>query len=102
MWALLAGVEDGQIFDQIRWFWVLLGRAFQVKDDILDYEWRSDSMGKTVGKDLSQKKGIVSYMGIEKTKKLLQELEYGLIDITNNFQTSKFADIVEYVVRREK
>jgi hypothetical protein len=45
---------------------------------------------------------MVSHMGIEKTKKLLQELEYALIDITNSFQTSKFADIVEYVVRREK
>jgi geranylgeranyl pyrophosphate synthase len=73
-----------------------------VRDDILDHEGRAENTGKAVGKDAAQKKGIVSYMGIEKTKKLLQELEYGLIDITNNFQTSKFADIVEYVVRREK
>jgi geranylgeranyl pyrophosphate synthase len=73
-----------------------------VRDDILDHEGRTESTGKSVGKDISKKKGIVSYMGIEKTKKLLQELEYGLIDITNNFQTSKFADIVEYVVQREK
>lgn len=100
--ALLAWVEEWQLFDQIRWFWVLLGRAFQVKDDILDHEGRAENTGKAVGKDVKNKKGIVSYMGIEKTKKLLQELEYGLIDITNNFQTSKFADIVEYVVRREK
>lgn len=102
VWALLAWVEDGQVFDQIRWFGVLLGRAFQVKDDILDHEGRAENTGKAVGKDILKKKGIVSYMGIEKTKKLLQELEYGLIDITNNFQTSKFADIVEYVVKREK
>ncbi|MBP9811738.1 polyprenyl synthetase family protein [Candidatus Gracilibacteria bacterium] len=100
--AILAGVEEGQVFDQIRWFGVLLGRAFQVRDDILDHEGRAENTGKAVGKDITQKKGIVSYMGIEKTKKLLQELEYGLIDITNNFQTSKFGDIVEYVVRREK
>jgi geranylgeranyl diphosphate synthase, type II len=100
--AILAWVTDGQVFDQMRWFWVLLGRAFQVKDDILDFEWRIEDTIKMPGKDMTKDKGMVSYMGIEKTKKLLQDLEYALIDITNGFQTSKFADIVEYVVRREK
>jgi geranylgeranyl diphosphate synthase, type II len=100
--GILAGVNSGATFEQIRWFWVLLGRAFQVRDDILDYEWRVENTGKAVGKDLKDKKGIISSLGIDASKKLLGELEYGLIDITNNFQTSKFADIVEYVVGRER
>lgn len=80
----------------------MLGRAFQIRDDILDYEGRIESLGKAVGKDIANKKGVVSYMGIDRTKKLLQDLEYELIDIAKSFHTSKFIDIVEYVLRREK
>ena len=36
--AILAGVEDNQMIEQLRWFGILLGRAFQVRDDILDFE----------------------------------------------------------------
>ena len=36
--AILAGVEDHQMIEQLRWFGILLGRAFQVRDDILDFE----------------------------------------------------------------
>lgn len=36
--ALLGGIHDNVSIDRIRWFGVLLGRAFQVRDDILDAE----------------------------------------------------------------
>lgn len=36
--AAMAGVEDTQTIEQLKWFGLLLGRAFQVRDDILDYE----------------------------------------------------------------
>jgi geranylgeranyl pyrophosphate synthase len=81
---------------------VLLGRAFQVRDDILDYEGNEALVGKLVGKDVAKGKGIVAFMGIEKAKTLLAELEYALLDIASSFQTAKFSDIVEYITRREK
>jgi geranylgeranyl pyrophosphate synthase len=100
--ATLAWVEDKQTIDQLKWFWVLLGRAFQVRDDILDFEGEADDLGKAVRKDVGKEKGIVAFMGIEKSKKLLHDLEYALLEIANGFQTSKFTDIVEYIVARVK
>jgi geranylgeranyl diphosphate synthase type II len=100
--AILAGVVDGQIYDQLRWFGVLLGRAFQIREDILDYDGRLEETGRSLPKDTRKIKSMVTYMGIEKTRKLLQDMEYALIDITNNFQTTKFADMVEFVVKRER
>lgn len=41
-------------------------------------------------------------MGIEKSKKLLQDLEYTLLETANTYQTSKFSDIVSYIVERVK
>lgn len=41
-------------------------------------------------------------MGITKAKNLLAELEFALLEIAGGFQTSKFSDIVEYIVRRDK
>lgn len=55
-----------------------------------------------IGKDVAKGKGIVAFMGIEKAKNLLAELEYALLEISATFQTAKFSDIVEYIVRREK
>lgn len=100
--TILAGVEDPQTIEQLRWFGILLGRAFQVRDDILDFEGSSEIVGKKTGKDVANKKGIVAFMGIEKSKKLLADLEYTLLETANSFQTSKFSDIVEYVVGRTK
>lgn len=41
-------------------------------------------------------------MGVHKAQNLLAELEYALLEIAGTFQTSKFSDIVEYIVRRDK
>jgi hypothetical protein len=59
-------------------------------------------IGKSVGKDVAKHKGIVAFMGIDRAKKLLADLEYTLLEMSNTFQTSKFSDIVEYVVGRAK
>ena len=102
IWANLAWAGDSHMIEQLRWFGVLLGRAFQVQDDILDFEGDKDIVGKSTGKDVAKHKGIVAFMGIDRAKKLLADLEYALLETSNNFQTSKFADIVEYVVGRAK
>ena len=101
-WAILWGMQDVATLERFRWFGVLLGRAFQVRDDILDFEWDEATLGKTVGKDVAKGKGIVAFMGIMKAQNLLAELEFALLDIASSFQTAKFSDIVEYITRREK
>ncbi len=86
----------------MRKFWLLLGRAFQIQDDILDYEGDASLVGKKVGKDAEIGKGIVSLIGIDATKKMLWNLEQEMILIADTLGNAKFRDIVEYVVRREK
>jgi geranylgeranyl pyrophosphate synthase len=41
---------------QMREFGILLGRAFQIRDDILDVEGDALELGKKVGKDIGKKK----------------------------------------------
>jgi farnesyl diphosphate synthase len=52
-----------------------LGLAFQIRDDILDVEGSSASLGKTAGKDAAQSKSTYpALLGIDGSRKLLAEL----------------------------
>lgn len=53
--AMLARASDDEI-DHMRQLGMLLGRAFQVRDDILDVEGDPSILGKTIGKDTRDKK----------------------------------------------
>lgn len=50
-----------------------IGLAFQIRDDILDYEGNSEALGKTAGKDeKSGKFTFVNLFGIERCRELVQ------------------------------
>lgn len=98
---LLAGGSSGQI-ESFRKFGFLLGRAFQIRDDILDYEGESMILGKKTGKDLELGKGIVSLVGITESKKILQNLKEEMILLVQDLGDARFFDVVEYVVKREQ
>jgi farnesyl diphosphate synthase len=52
-----------------------IGLAFQVVDDVLDYESSTATLGKTAGKDSRQRKATyVSLMGAARAKELAHEL----------------------------
>ena len=99
--ALAAGAENEKV-EAFRRFGFLLGRAFQIKDDILDHESDSETLGKCAGKDVDLGKGIVALVGIEKSREILTQLESDMLALIHEFDDPRFADIVEYVVRREK
>ncbi len=80
---------------------MLLGRAFQVQDDILDAEGTLDTVGKKTGKDVSLGKGIVSLVGLSEAKRLLHALEDDMLVITRDLVDSRFGDIVDFVIHRE-
>ncbi len=99
--AQLGGANETET-DTMRKFGFLLGRAFQIQDDILDYEGDASMVGKKVGKDAEIGKGMVSLIRIDATKKILWDLEQEMLFIADTFNNAKFRDIVQYVVRREK
>ena len=50
----------------------LLGKVYQITDDILDYESNDEVLGKTSGKDRKDNKlTYVSLLGINERKKLI-------------------------------
>src|SRR5690606_36328592 len=52
-----------------------LGLAFQVRDDILDVEGDSDTLGKTAGKDIAQDKATFpALLGMPASRARLDEL----------------------------
>ena len=52
-----------------------IGLAFQIKDDLLDYEGSMDKTGKRVGKDqVAGKATLVSLLGVNEAKKRSNEL----------------------------
>lgn len=62
-----------------------LGMAFQITDDILDFEGDEKTLGKSIGKDVkSGKSTFVSLLGIENARKLASELSEETKNILEN------------------
>lgn len=84
----LAGADDNKIKDFTS-FATELGIAFQILDDILDFEGSAEEMGKTLGKDAQQSKlSYVLLFGIEKAKEDLHKLTQSSISHIKNYGES--------------
>lgn len=83
-----------------------IGLAFQIKDDILDVVSDSESMGKTVGKDLAgEKSTYVSLFGLQKAEELLQTTTAQAFDslekIRNmGYDTGFLYSLTDYLLKR--
>lgn len=65
-----------------------LGLAFQIQDDILDVVGQFEKLGKPVGSDIDNNKSTyVSLMGIEKSRKKIDELFDRIDQFTTNFDS---------------
>jgi geranylgeranyl diphosphate synthase type II len=72
----IAGDAPEEDVERLRGFGEAIGWAFQVVDDILDVEESSAALGKTAGKDQSQKKATYPALyGMEKSRLIAAELE---------------------------
>lgn len=98
--GIVAWANTNQL-DIFRRFGILLGRAFQVRDDILDYEWESGILWKTVWKDQDQNKWLVSKFWIDETKKILEEIGIQMDEILQDLEDLRFMEIKEYVMERK-
>ena len=71
--AILAGADSEKV-DLLEKTGSLIGRAFQIRDDILDEIGSKDRLGKSIGKDKKQNKlTFVSVYSLDTAKKRVEE-----------------------------
>ena len=108
MGGLLRGADNATI-DALRRIGALLGLGFQIKDDLLDAEADSATLGKTAGKDEAQGKSTyVTLLGLEGARARLDavalELDAALAPFTGagNDNGQALADLAVMAVRRSR
>ena len=82
-----------------------VGLAFQVIDDILDVTQTSETLGKTAGKDTqAQKATYPSIVGLEKSRKIAQELTGKAFAALKPFQgrAVALAALAEFLLKRDR
>ena len=80
-----------------------IGLAFQVKDDILDIEGDTETLGKTQGKDQDNDKPTYpSLMGLDGARNLLNQLHQEAVDSLSIFddRANQLRWIADYIVHR--
>ena len=76
----LAGSDDARLLQRLDRFAALLGLAFQVRDDILDIEADTATLGKTAGKDQAQDKSTYpALLGLDGARDYLATLEADML-----------------------
>lgn len=81
------------------------GLAFQIKDDILDFEGNEDVIGKPSKKDFHNNSStFVTVLGINKAKREMWACYCEALDSLNNvsFNVSFLRQILDYIIYRDK
>jgi farnesyl diphosphate synthase len=81
-----------------------VGLAFQVVDDVLDYEGNTSTLGKTAGKDSRQgKPTYVSTLGLARARALAEELRAEALSALQGLgsRATRLAQLAEFIVLRK-
>ena len=96
-------VNDSEFAD-ISAYGDAIGLAFQIKDDILDIESDTDTLGKPKGSDQAQNKPTYpELLGLEDSKKIVKQLHQQALEkikFLGNDATI-LSDIAEYIINRK-
>lgn len=102
--ALAAGCNDTTILNALDRYGHCIGLAFQIRDDILDVEGNSQTIGKTAGKDAANAKPTFpGILGMPASRLRLAQLTQDAIDAVQPLG-SRMHDLVtlaHYVAQRE-
>ncbi len=94
--ALIISGTVGKKQDVLLEYADLIGLAFQIKDDILDVEGEFEKLGKKIGSDqISDKSTYVSLLGLEQSKKILNEK----IKKANEIIKKEFGEKGKYLIK---
>jgi len=82
----------------------LIGLAFQIVDDILDVEGKTEILGKTAGKDQSSRKATYpSLLGLEESKRLALDLVNTAIQAVGAYDPYTYLEqLAGHILQREK
>ena len=94
----------GEQREQIRTYAQALGRAFQVRDDMLDVIGTDGELGKPVGSDQTNEKStFVTALGLEGCQRLVDELTARAVAALDGFEGPGFhVWLAESLARRNK
>ncbi|MFT3898337.1 MAG: polyprenyl synthetase family protein [Thermomonas sp.] len=104
MGAIAAGADEASR-DALDRFANALGLAFQVRDDLLDVEGESATLGKTTGKDAARAKPTFpSLIGIEASRKRLDALAGDMRDALSNLpvDASALGELGRLAIERDR
>ena len=100
--SILAG---NKYYFELEEFGKMLGRLFQITDDILDVVGDFKNLGKSIGKDAEENKlTYVNFYGLERAKICAEEgakLCHTLLEGINE-DTSFLNDLIDYVLNRAR
>jgi farnesyl diphosphate synthase len=101
----LAAVVDAETLDHLDRFADALGLAFQIRDDLLDIEGDSATLGKTAGKDAAQDKATFpALLGVDASRAQLRELHAAMQEALAPFggRTDALAALGREAIERDR
>ncbi|MGI6122633.1 MAG: polyprenyl synthetase family protein [Acetivibrionales bacterium] len=101
--AILLNV-DKNLYSKLEVYADNIGLAFQIKDDILDYEGNSEIVGKSTGSDTANNKStFLSILGIERANELLKKTVEDAINALDTIDNNTFLiKMANFIAEREK
>ena len=102
--ALSSGCTDTETFTQLRRYGDAIGLAFQVKDDILDIEGDTETIGKPQGSDVEQNKPTYpALLGMSGAKDKLHQLHSEAIAALQPFgdAAQPLVELADFIVYRD-
>jgi farnesyl diphosphate synthase len=102
--ALAAGCRDKAMLAALGSYGHCIGLAFQIRDDILDVEGDSTTLGKTAGKDATDAKPTYpSILGMDGSRARLAELTNAAIESLRPFgeRMNELVALARYVAERD-
>lgn len=102
--ALCAGDAGLARLDTLRRYGDLIGLAFQIKDDLLDIEGDTATLGKPQGSDLARNKPTYpALLGLDGARERLHRLHDEAIDLLRPFGAAadELIALTDYIVHRD-
>lgn len=95
--AVLGGADENSI-EALRDYGYYLGMAYQVKDDVLDYESTTDELGKPANQDILSGKLTLPAIYVSEDPNCASEIE-SFFNLTENERAAALPDLLDTIRR---